>query len=106
MVKDDTVDQSQNYPPDKSRLNCSSIPGTSMAVVARQEPLLLSTNDAAELLGIGRTHFYDLQSSGQLGSQPVKLGRQSLCRRAELIDWVATGCPPRVRWVAMQKEVL
>jgi predicted DNA-binding transcriptional regulator AlpA len=40
--------------------------------------LLLSAQDAAKLLGIGRSHFYGLHSSGRLGPLPVKLGRRAL----------------------------
>jgi predicted DNA-binding transcriptional regulator AlpA len=61
-------------------------------------PLLLSAEDAAALLGIGRSLFYGLHSSGRLGPLPVHLGKRSLWRRDELIQWVSSDCPPRQRW--------
>jgi excisionase family DNA binding protein len=62
------------------------------------DSLLLSAEDAARLLGIGRSHFYALRSSGRLGPLPVKLGRRALWDRKELEAWVAAGCPTRQRW--------
>ncbi len=60
--------------------------------------LLLSTVDAAKLIGVGRTHFYAMHSSGRLGPLPVRLGKRTLWNRAELETWVADGCPSRERW--------
>lgn len=62
------------------------------------ESLLLSAEDSAELLGIGRTLFYSMHSSGRLGPLPVKLGRRSLWNRKELETWVGAGCPARQQW--------
>jgi len=67
-------------------------------------PLLLGADDAAALLGIGRTLFYSLHSSGKLGPQPLSLGRRTLWRRRELEDWVAAGCPIRERWLLLQER--
>ncbi|MHC4230230.1 MAG: helix-turn-helix transcriptional regulator [Planctomycetota bacterium] len=62
------------------------------------EALLLSTTDAAKLIGVGRTHFYAMHSSGRLGPLPVRLGKRTLWNKAELEDWVGGGCPSRERW--------
>lgn len=62
------------------------------------DSLLLSTEGAAELLGIGRSHFYGLHSSGRLGPLPVKLGRRVLWNRKDLESWVMVGCPARQEW--------
>jgi excisionase family DNA binding protein len=43
---------------------------------ARFERMLLSPEEAAEVLGVGRAKVYDLMSEGRLAS--IKLGR---CRR-------------------------
>lgn len=43
---------------------------------ARLERMLLSPEEAAEVLGVGRAKVYDLMSEGRLAS--IKLGR---CRR-------------------------
>ena len=62
------------------------------------ESLLLSAEDAAALLGIGRSLFYSMHSSGRLGPLPVKLGRRALWNRRELEAWVEAGCPARLQW--------
>jgi len=62
------------------------------------ESLLVSVQDAAVLLGIGKTLFYELHSTGCLGPIPVKLGSRSLWNRQELTDWVNAGCPAREQW--------
>jgi len=62
------------------------------------ESLLLSAEDSAALLGIGRTLFYSMHSSGRLGPLPVKLGRRVLWNRKELEAWVEAGCPARLQW--------
>lgn len=62
------------------------------------EKLLLSAGEAAQTLGISRSLFYGLHSSGQIGPMPVKLGGRVLYRRAELEKWVRAGCPARERW--------
>ena len=65
----------------------------------QQEILLLSATESADLLGIGRSHFYGLHSSGRLGPLPVRLGRRTLWRAEELAAWVAAGCPGRDVWM-------
>ena len=65
------------------------------------ENLLLSADEAAALCGVGRSHWYSMHSSGQLGPLPVRLGRRTLWRREELAAWVKAGCPGRTRWVDM-----
>ncbi len=49
------------------------------------DPLLLSTIEAAKLLGISRSMFYALHSSGRIGVMPTRLGRRTLWLRTELI---------------------
>jgi len=65
---------------------------------SKMKSLLLSVEDSAELLGIGRTLFYSMHSSGRLGPLPVKLGRRVLWNRKELEAWVEDGCPARLQW--------
>lgn len=64
-----------------------------------QPSLLCSAEEVAAMLGIGRTLFYGLISSGKIGPVPIKLGTRVLWRRTELEEWVAAGCPTRERWV-------
>ena len=68
-------------------------------MTSQNEPLLIDAKQVASLLGISRTLFYTMHSSGQLGPMPVKLGRRSLWRPDELYKWVQAGCPPRDQWV-------
>jgi len=62
------------------------------------DALLLSADDASKLIGVGRSHFYSMHSSGRLGPIPVKLGKRSLWDRRELELWVQAKCPPREDW--------
>ncbi|MHC4658541.1 MAG: helix-turn-helix transcriptional regulator [Planctomycetota bacterium] len=64
------------------------------------EALLVSASTASKLIGVSRSHFYGLHSSGRLGPMPVKLGKRSLWSRQELADWTARRCPARDRWQA------
>jgi len=66
--------------------------------------LLISANESAQMLGIGRTLFYSMHSSGRLGPEPVKLGRRSLWNRKEIEDWVELGCPARKPWLKRKNE--
>ena len=65
-------------------------------------PLLLDAEASARLLGIGRSLFYALHSSGRLGPMPVRLGKRSLWRRDEIESWVAADCPARQQWQTMK----
>ena len=51
------------------------------------------------MIGIGKTLFYSLASSGAIGPMPVELGSKKLYRVEELTNWVNCGCPPRHQWV-------
>ena len=72
------------------------------SVMTAEKPLLLSAELAAGLLGISRTHFYGMMSSGALGLRPVRLGGRVLYNRRELELWVAADCPNRERWQDMR----
>jgi len=72
----------------------------STALEPRQiEPLLLSAAQAAALCGIGRSLFYSLHSSQELGPLPLKLGCRTLWRRKELETWISEGCLPRKQFL-------
>ena len=68
------------------------------------EPLLLSAKDSAKLLGIGRTLFYSMYSSGRLGPLPIRFGRRVLWDRKELEAWIEAGCPKRDRWLEVEDK--
>ncbi len=67
------------------------------------EPLLVDAKQAAFMLGIGRSHFLALSSSGQIGPMALKLGQRSLYSIKELGKWVDAGLPPRQKWVEQKK---
>jgi predicted DNA-binding transcriptional regulator AlpA len=60
-------------------------------------PVLLNSVEAAKMLGVKRTHWYTLKTSGKLPSS-VKLGRRDFWVRDELLHWVAAGCPNQSKW--------
>lgn len=66
-------------------------------------PLLIDAKQVAELLGIGRSLLYEMQSAGRLGPMPIRLGRAVRWRKEEIESWVAEGCPSRTRWLASRK---
>lgn len=66
------------------------------------EPLLISVEHACQLIGVGKTLFYSMASSGALGPQPIRFGRRTVYRYDELTSWVAAGCPHRRQWLAMR----
>ena len=70
----------------------SAIPTTATAEQA-PGPLLLTDCQAAELLGVSRSHFRELVRTGRAPEQ-VKLGRAARWRRDELQAWIAAGLPP------------
>ena len=67
------------------------------------ERLLVSAEQAAAMLSIGRTHFYAMLNSGRIGPIARKLGRRSLFSVQELRDWVDGGMPVRQRWIEQKK---
>ena len=73
------------------------------------EPLLLSAEQAARLLGIGRSKFYAMHSAGQV-PLPVSLGGCVRWDRRELSAWVSarnpqTGLlPSRQQWAEIQSQ--
>ncbi|MCD4831702.1 MAG: helix-turn-helix domain-containing protein [Anaerohalosphaeraceae bacterium] len=68
------------------------------------EALLISAEESAELLGVGRTLFYSMHSSGRLGPLPIKLGRRSLWNRKEIEAWTEVGCPARRQWLKQRSS--
>jgi excisionase family DNA binding protein len=55
-------------------------------------PELLTTAQAARLLGLGERTFWRHSRSGTAPA-PVTIGGTVRYRRAELLAWVADGCP-------------
>jgi len=76
-----------------------------MSVETIAEKLLLSADETAALLGIGRTLLWGLHSAGKI-PLPVKLGRRTLWNVEELRNWIAAGTPHREVWEQKKKEKL
>lgn len=54
---------------------------------------LLDVRAVAALLDCSSRHVYRLADTGRL-PPPIRLGSLVRWRRAELLDWLAAGCPP------------
>ena len=54
------------------------------------EPICVRVNDAARMIGIGRTKLYELISSGEL--ETVKIGKATLVTTASLRALVGRRC--------------
>ena len=70
-----------------------------------QDRILLSADEAARALGISHGHFYRLHAEGLIPA-PVRLGRRTLWRRAELEAWTAAGAPSRWQWENSEEKAL
>ena len=60
-------------------------------------PLLLGAEQAAAVLGIGRSLFLQLDDTGRV-PQAIKLNKRKLWNYNELRAWVDAKCPHRDRW--------
>ena len=65
-------------------------------------PILLSSTDAAQALGIGRTLFLQLDREGKI-PMSHKLGTRKLWSHKELGAWVDAGMPTRKNWMELYK---
>lgn len=63
----------------------------------KNEPLLLSVDDTARLLGLGRRTVYSLMHGGKLPPSH-KLGGKRVFVRDDLTEWVRLGMPPLERF--------
>jgi len=74
--------------------NCSlrTETNTGPAVAAGQPAALLGIKAVAELLDCSVRHVHRLRDAGKM-PQPVRLGSLVEWRRAEIEQWVASGCP-------------
>ena len=62
------------------------------------EPVLINTEQTAALLNISKRHFLTLMDLGEIGPEPIRLGRRCLYAVEELRDWATAGCPGRAVW--------
>jgi excisionase family DNA binding protein len=65
-----------------------------MTEATEQVPALLDVRAVARLLGCSERMVYRQSDAGRMPA-PVKLGRLTKWRRAELERWIEDGCPPR-----------
>ena len=64
---------------------------------------LLTANDLAAALRLSPRAIWRDLASGRIPS-PLKIGRATRWRGAEITDWINAGCPPTVRWTWTPKE--
>lgn len=57
------------------------------------EPICVRINDAARMIGIGRTKLYELIAAGEL--ETVKFGKATCITTASLQEMVKRRCLPR-----------
>lgn len=70
-----------------------------------REKLLLTAGEAAELIGVSRSKFFELASAGRL-PRPVRLGAR--CPRwvlSEMRAWIAAGAPDTRSWERIKKNL-
>jgi predicted DNA-binding transcriptional regulator AlpA len=67
------------------------------------EPEALPAADAARMLGISRSQFFKLHSSGKVPLPVYLTPRCPRWLRAELLAWLAAGCPDRQTWTKLRK---
>lgn len=63
------------------------------------EALLVDSKGACALLGVGKSLFYQMASTGSLGPAPVEFNSKRLYSVSELRSWVENKCPPREKWL-------
>jgi predicted DNA-binding transcriptional regulator AlpA len=70
--------------------------------VKMEEKLAISAKDVAELLDISERHVWAL-AHRELLPEPVRLGASVKFVRAEIEEWLRSGCPARKRWETMKR---
>lgn len=81
---------------DDEALEVATAGGPATPQAAGIVPELLDTHDAAKLLAIGTRTLWRWSRSG-ICPPPIKIGRGLRAavryRRADLLEWIADGCP-------------
>jgi excisionase family DNA binding protein len=70
--------------------------------LAEDKPLLVRSEEAAQLLSLSRTTFLKLSDAGRF-PKAIRLGRSVVWSREELTDWVRAGSPVYDKWRRMKK---
>lgn len=63
------------------------------------EPLLLTAQECAALLGIGLATFWRRDAAGQCPAA-IRHGKTTRWRRADILAWIELGCPSRASFEA------
>jgi predicted DNA-binding transcriptional regulator AlpA len=61
-------------------------------------PIGLDSHAAAAYVGVSRSLFLSLVSSGDVAPLPVRIGHRKVWNRLELKHWLASGAPHRNEW--------
>lgn len=69
-----------------------------------ETPEALPAAAAARLLGVSRATFFKLHAAGKLPMPVYLTPRCPRWRRAELLAWLAAGCPDRRTWQRMRGD--
>ena len=69
--------------------------------VQNPAPLLVDIPALLKLLSVGKSKFYELQSIGAFGPEPLQVfGRKKLYRAEDIRRWVRDGCPNREKFLS------
>ena len=72
----------------------SPLPSDTLTVIV---PELLTTAEAARLVGVGERSLWRYSHSGAAPA-PVKIGGTAVrYRRSDILDWIKAGCPKIAR---------
>lgn len=55
-------------------------------------PILIRADEVARLMGVSERTLWRLLSAGKV-PKPLRIGRNTRWRLAEVRDWIAGGCP-------------
>ena len=70
----------------------------------KEDSILIPTLEVCKRLGIGKSLFFRLLSSGKVGPKKIMLGRRVLWNCREIGKWADAGCPTREQWQKIGEE--
>ena len=75
-----------------------------MQAATQITPILADAKQAAAMLGMSRSHFLALCSSGRIGPMALTFGRSKRWSVDELKLWVQAGAVSREYWIKIQGD--
>jgi excisionase family DNA binding protein len=63
---------------------------------AETAPLLICADEVARMMGVSERTLWRLASAGSV-PEPVRIGRNTRWRLAEIREWIERGCPNAAR---------